>query len=318
MRFKPTIGINTLVEARYYGEDTEDTEYYAGTVVGFSRDGYMVEFTDYDDEPQQDTRPDDVRVYVEASAPQPVVAQGEKDGGSASAATVFVGLLPLGDKRKNRPYTCSIFCETNRFYHCGGCPTCNEYYASIGRRNPHVLLDKHKVMVQQCVPDAALVERHYADVRRKNPMWRQDQSGAPVVPDSFVQFTVHRAEKRPSKKARVEAAYQAHDTAMYAAVLTKRSQENTREIESLPYKCSGACTYGKFSMMGGCPTCNEYYASIGRTNPNITRGEGIVHKPYDEDILREHYECVAKKNPEWPKDERGRPVVPNAYAKRVS
>jgi hypothetical protein len=319
MRFKCTIGINTLVEARYYGEDTEDQDYYPGVVVGFSRDGYMVEFEDYEDEAVQETKPDDVRVYVNESKPQPngskasVVIESEKDEPTPSTASGFVGLLPLGDKRKNRPFMCSVLCETNRFYHCGGCPTCNEYYASIGRRNPHVLLDKHKVMVQQCVPDTELVERHYADVRRKNPMWRQDKNGTPILPASFVPFTALRPVRRYSKKARVEAVYEAHDEAVYASVVQEKTKE--KPVEPVPYKCSYLCKSGKFSLTGGCPTCNEYYHSIGLKNPMVMSGEGLVHQPYDEDVLRKHYEGVCKNNPEWAKDASGKPVLPRAYGK---
>lgn len=317
MRFKSIIGINTLVEARYYGEDPEDIDYYPGVVVGFSRDGYMVEFDEYEDEPVQDTKPDDVRVYVDGSEPQ---ASGskmpqacERDKSATSTETGFVGLLPLGDKRKNRPYMCSVFCETNRFYHCGGCPTCNDYYASIGRRNPHVLLDKYKVMMQQCAPDAELVNKHYADVRKKNPMWCQDKNGTPIVPASFVQFTIHRNERRPSKKARVEAVYKAHDDAVHAAVAVEKTK--AVPLESVPYKCSYVCKSGKFALTGGCPTCNEYYKSIGRKNPIVTSGEGIVEQPYDEDDLRRHYEGVSRNNPDWVKDDTGKPVVPNSYGK---
>lgn len=326
MRFKRTIGINTLVEARYYGEDTEDKDYYPGVVVGFSRDGYMVEFEDYEDEVVQETKPGDVRVYVDESEPQPsgskasveIDSKTDKSAApTAPTASGFEGLLPLGDKRKNRPYTCSMLCETNRFYHCGGCPTCNEYYASIGRRNPHVLLDKHKLLVKQCEPDAELVKRHYVDVQRKNPMWRQDKDGKSILPASFVPFTVLRPLRRYSKKARVEAVYQAHDKAMYASVVQEKTKEKTKAkpVEPVPYKCSYACFRGKFAMSGGCPTCNEYYDSIGLKNPMVTRGEDLVQQPYNEDVLRKHYESLCRNNPEWAKDETGKPLLPHAFGK---
>lgn len=315
--FKATIGINTLVEARHYGEDAEDTDYYPGVVVGFSRGGYMVEFDEHDAEPVQDTKPDDVRVYAGVSEAQPsastasVGIENEQDKSAVPTASGFVGLLPLGDKRKNRPFMCSVLCETSRFYHCGGCPTCNEYYASIGRRNPHVLLDKHKVMAQQCVPDTELVERHYADVRRKNPTWRQDKNGIPIVPASFVPFTALRTERRPSKKTRVEAAYDAHDKVVHAGVVREKTKAG--RVEPLPYKCSFACKTGRFSSTGGCPTCNQYYHLIGLKNPMVTRGEGFVQLPYDEDVLLMHYEAVCKNNPGWEKDDSGKPVVPRGY-----
>lgn len=326
MRFKRTIGINTLVEARYYGEDTEDKDYYPGVVVGFSRDGYMVEFEDYEDEAVQETKPGDVRVYVDESEPQPsgskasveIDSKTDKSAApTAPTASGFEGLLPLGDKRKNRPYTCSMLCETNRFYHCGGCPTCNEYYASIGRRNPHVLLDKHKLLVKQCEPDAELVKRHYVDVQRKNPMWPQDKDGKSILPASFVPFTVLLPLRRYSKKARVEAVYQAHDKAMYASVVQEKTKEKTKAkpVEPVPYKCSHACFRGKFAMSGGCPTCNEYYDSIGLKNPMVTRGEDLVQQPYNEDVLRKHYESLCRNNPEWAKDETGKPLLPHAFGK---
>jgi hypothetical protein len=311
-----TIGINTLVEARFYGDDVDDKQFYPGVVVGFSRDGYMVKFEEYEEDPVQDTKPEDVRVYTDDSAPKTI--EGTTSGSSGSnQSSVSVEpahnagfLLPLGDKRKNKPYTCSVFCETNRFYHCGGCPTCNEYYTSIGRRNPHVLLDKRKFLVQQCAPDAALVELHYADVCRKNPMWHKDKNGTPIVPDSFQPFMVQVAKRR-LKKARIEAAYEAHDDAVQAAVVAEKSK--VLAVAPLPYKCSPMCKFGKFATTGGCPTCNEYYKLIGLTNPIVTRGEGIVQEPYDEETLRKHYEAVCKNNPEWAKDDTGKPVVPTTY-----
>ena len=321
-RFASTIGINTLVEARFYGEDEEDKDYYPGVVVGFSRDGYMVEFEEYEGEPAQDTRPDDVRVYVHDNEPQPsgsktipllTVSGNEKGKIVSPSNSGFLGMFPLGDKRKNRPYTCSVLCETNRFYHCGGCPTCNDYYASIGRRNPHVLLDKQKIIVQQCEPDAELIQRHYAEVCRNNPMWRKDANGTPIVPDSFAPFTLLRATKRPSKKARVEETYMAHDEAVYAAAAVEKIK--ARPVGPVPYKCSYVCKSGKFALTGGCPTCNEYYESIGHKNPMVTTGDGIVPQPYDEETLRRHYEGVYKNNPQWAKDDTGNPVVPKSYGK---
>jgi hypothetical protein len=314
------IGINTLVDARYYGEDAEDKDFYPGVVVGFSRDGFMIKFEEYEDDPVQDTKPEDVRVYTIEKTAQTsgsrmsTARQSEQDKNVESAKPVGLPFqLPLGDKRKNRPYVCSAFCEENLFYHCGGCPTCNDYYKSIGRRNPHVLLDKRKVLVKHCEPDKALVESHYTDVCKKNPMWLKDNNGIPIVPKSFVPLTVPRAVRRPSKKTRIEDAYEAHDNAVHAAAVAEKSKAVSGE--PLPYKCSHYCEKSMFAMAGGCPTCNVYYDLIGGINPKVVRGEGIVHEKYNEMILRKHYDIVSKNNPEWAKDEAGNPVVPDTYGK---
>lgn len=317
-RFASTIGINTLVDARYYGEDEDDNDFYPGVVVGFSRTGYMVEFDEYEGDAWQDTKPEDVRVYgdekpVQTSAKK-INTSRQSDQDQKLQLTEAIGLpylLPLGDKRKNKPYTCSMFCETNRFYHCGGCPTCNDYYKSIGRRNPHVLLDKRKTLVQQYVPDLALVEKHYAEVCRKNPLWLKDDKGIPIVPMSFVPFTVPKAGKMHSKKARREVAYQAHDDAVHAALVSDKT--NAMLVEPVPYKCSYSCSHGAFSMYGGCPTCNEYYKAIGAKNPFVTAG--VEQKSYTEELLRKHYADVRKYNPQWAKDDNGIPVVPKTYIK---
>jgi len=313
-RFASMIGINTLVDARYYGGDVDDKDYYPGVVVGFSRDGFMVKFEEYEDEPVQDTKPEDVRVYRNDKTAQTsgsnmsTSSQNEKVQKVESAeAGGLRYLLPLGDKRKNRPYTCSMLCEENRFYARGGCPTCNDYYTSIGCRNPHVLLDKRKVMKQEFVPDAAMLEMHYADVCRKNPAWKKNKNGTPIVPHPFP--LVFRPKKKSLKKARVEAAYKAHDEAVFA------EKKQTKPIEPLPYKCSPICKYGSFSMKGGCPTCNEYYKLLGIENPMVTRDKDIVQQECDEEILLKHYEAVCKYNPGWTKDETGKPIVPDTYAK---
>ena len=312
--FASMIGINTLVDARYYGEDVEDKDYYPGVVVGFSHDGFMVRFEEYDEDPIQDTKPEDVRVRTNDKMAQTswsnmsTSRQNEKGQKVETAKAVGLAyLLPLGDKRKNKPYTCSVFCEENRFYACGGCPTCNDYYMSIGRRNPHVLLGKGKVMKQEFAPDAALVEMHYADVCRKNPTWCKDKNGNPIVP--YPLPLMLQPAKRSTKKARVEAAYKAHDEAVFA------EKTKTKAIEPPPYKCSPMCKFGQFAMKGGCPTCNEYYKLLGLENPMVTRDKDIVPQAYDEDTLRKHYQAVCKNNPEWAKDDTGKPIVPDTYAK---
>jgi hypothetical protein len=282
-----------MVDARYYGDEDDHRNYYPGVVVGFSRDGFMVRFVQYENDPLQDTKPEDVR--------------------PPNCTNFIPFLLPLGDKRKNKPYTCSVFCEENRFYACGGCPTCNEYYKSIGRRNPYVLLDKRKVMKQLFAPDAVLLEMHYIDVCRKNPTWCKNENGKPIVPNSLALFTVPRQLTKPSKKARIEAAYAAHDSAVHAAAVAEKSKAVSGE--PLPYKCSHYCAQGMFAMAGGCPTCNVYYDLIGGINPKVVRGEDIVHEKYNEMILRKHYDVVSKNNPEWTKDEAGNPVVPDTYGK---
>lgn len=128
--------------------------------------------------------------------------------------------LPRGDGRLVLPYRCSSLCKHKNFENIGGCPTCNEYYTSIGQHTPHVKEDKHRHIIISGQPDDAMLAKHYAEVFANNPGWAKDTAGNPVVPPSFDSVATHRARKRKAvgppatKAALLEATYDAHDKAV--------------------------------------------------------------------------------------------------------